>query len=104
MIWTLKAFLTFGLTICGSAKFERKSENADNKFFKRSFGVSPDVCSQTWELLTFHHLVPQLARPMHVLWALLFFESIWQRDFSFTNFKNVRKDVSEMVLGHCEEH
>ena len=72
MIWTPKAFLTLGVTIGGKPKLERDLNKADTNFFKRSYGVSPDVCSQTWELLNIHHLVTSKARPKHLLWSLVF--------------------------------
>lgn len=104
MIWTPKAFLTFGVTICGMPK--KDNDKADTNFFKRTYGVSPDVCSQTWELLTFHNVVSKKARPKHLLWALAFLNTynteIFLSRLLTTTEKTFRKWCWALINSVCQ--
>ena len=105
MIWTPKAFLTLGVTIGGERKFERDLNKADTNFFKRTYGVSPEVCSQTWELLTLRHLVTSKARPKHLLWALvllnIYSSEIFLSRLLMTTEKTFRKWCWVLVRSIC---
>ena len=40
--------------------------------FRAFFGASPEVCSQLWDHLSPSETINRLARPKHLLWALVF--------------------------------
>ena len=40
--------------------------------FRAFFGASPEVCSQLWDHLSPSETINRLARPKHLLWALIF--------------------------------
>ena len=44
----------------------------EQRRYRAFFGASPVVCSQVWERLSPNDTIDRLARPKHLLWALLF--------------------------------
>lgn len=74
MIWTPQAFLAHGITYAKKQSME-STPSTGSDFFRSSFGVSPDVCSISWELMTARNLLPAKAMPEHLLWALMFMKT-----------------------------
>lgn len=72
MIWSPNAFLALGIDISSKLSVNKANVRAELEFFKTTYGVSPDVCSHTWEYMTKHSTKSPKARPKHLLWALIF--------------------------------
>ena len=53
-----------------SAKCMRDVKETDKRRFRASYGVSPEVCTQVWQMI--YHSLPMLLTFDHLLWALLF--------------------------------
>ena len=103
MIWSPTAFLTLGIKIARSMDSKKANVNAEINFFKRTYGVSPDVCGHSWEYLINYGVLSEKALPKHLLWALIMLNTYGTEIFLArlleTTEKTFRKWVWHVIDG-----
>jgi hypothetical protein len=63
----------------------------NDRSFEEHFGATPDVASSMWEWLVVHDMIPDKARPCHLLWLFYWWKS------------NALQDVCAKFL-HCDKN
>lgn len=90
MIWSPKAFLALGIGIAGKLTMSGNL-TSEYEFFKSTYGVTPDVCSHTWEYITHYRVKPKRAVPKHLLWCLIFLKTYGTETFLARIFGTTEK-------------